>query len=389
MKIKNNRNKSRRLWIWVLLISLVVFLAGCSNPNAKPAENQQQQETQQQEENKYSKEIIEEKLAANEEIFKVTWSPDNSKVVFIQTGKPEKNGLDETYLWQVGEEKAGFVRDVSPTTHGFTWSPDNRYFLISEKLGEGAVSSIVNASSLGEESYKIKSMSIPVWSPDSLFLAYGNEQHDYGESWGSLEIYKMGAEKSEYIWKAKNYLYKVESWDEQGNIGYTEINEKGQESKKTTKNIRPSISGVHLEDTMEQVRAALGNADQETPPDEEAGHFPEKVYRWDYDKGFIIFIGAESGKVLEIIAASPEAETNLGIKVGDTAAKVFEVYRPKYIEPESIHGGTLYGLFKVEGAQALYFNFDLEEGEYHADIKPENKVKQMILTYPQILDDSF
>lgn len=154
-------------------------------------------------------------------------------------------------------------------------------------------------------------------------------------------------------------------------------------------NIRPSISGVHLGDTKDQVRAALGNAYQETPPGEETGHFPEQVYRWDYDKGFKIFIGAESGKVLDIIATSPQAETNLGIKVGDTAANVFEVYRSRYIEPESIHGGKLYGLFKVEGAAVLYFNFDFPEGQSLADIKPENKVKQIILTYPEILDDSF
>ncbi|MEL7567018.1 MAG: hypothetical protein AAGU27_19345 [Dehalobacterium sp.] len=382
MSLKNTRNNRQYIRMGGLLIMILVILTGCSF-TPKPAENQQQNE------NKYTKEIIEEQLASNKEVFKTTWSPDDTKVVYIQTGKPEKNGLDEAYLWQVGEEKGSFIRDVSPTTHGFTWSPDSRYFLISEKLGEGAVSSIVDAASLSEEAYKIKSMSIPVWSSDSLSLAYGNEQHDTGESWGSLEVYKLGDEKSEYIWKAKNYLYKVEFWDEQGNIGYTEINEKGQESEKTTKNIRPGISGVHLGDTKDQVRAALGNADQETPPGEEIGHFPEQVYQWDYDQGFKIFIGAESGKVLEITATSPQAETNLEIKIGDTAAKVFEVYRPRYIEPESIHGGKLYGLFKVEGAAALYFNFDLPEGQSLADIKPENKVKQMILTYPEILDDSF
>lgn len=64
-------------------------------------------------------------------------------------------------------------------------------------------------------------------------------------------------------------------------------------------------------------------------------------------------------------------------------------YRPKYIEPVSIHGGKIYGMFKVEGAEALYFQFDLKEGQSLADIKPENKVVRMILTYPEILDDSF
>ena len=82
---------------------------------------------------------------------------------------------------------------------------------------------------------------------------------------------------------------------------------------------------------------------EETPPGEETIYFPEPVYRWTYQKGFKVFIGGNSGKVLEIISTYPQAETNLGVKIGDTAAKVFEIYRPKYIEPESIHGGKLTG----------------------------------------------
>lgn len=377
ISITNNiKRKLTGVSLLLLLLGLLIITAGC-------AANQQQSG------NNYSQEKIAEQLTQNEEVFKTTWSPDNTKVVYIQTGKTEKNGMDEAYIWRVGEEKAVFVRDVSPTTHGFTWSPNSLYFVISEKLGDGSQSSIINAATLTEGSYKIKSITIPVWSPDSNYLAYGNEQHDYGESWGSLEVYTLGAEKSEPIWYAKNYLYKVTSWNDQGNIGYTEIDPNGHESTKTTKNIRASISGVHLGDTMDQVRAALGNADQETPPGEEIGHFPEQVYRWDYDAGYRVFIGAESGKVLEINTTSPKAETNLGIKVGDTAAKVFEVYRPKYIEPESIHGGKLYGLFKVEGAAALSFSFDIKEEQTRANIKNENIVIRMILTYPEIMDDSF
>jgi len=241
---------------------------------------------------------------------------------------------------------------------------------------------------LQEETYKPKSFGIPVWNPDSSAIAYGNESHEYGDSWGFLEVYTLGQEESEYIWKTRGYLYKVEYWDKEGNIGYTEINDQGKETKKTTKNIKPSISGVHLGDSKAQVEAALGKDYKETPPGEEVGHFPEQVFRWDYD-GYRIFIGAESGGVLELNVTSPQAETNLGIKMGDTAAAVFEAYRPKYIEPESIHGGKLYGIFKVEGAAAMFFSFDLKEGQTLEDIKPENKVERIILTYPGIMDDSF
>lgn len=89
------------------------------------------------------------------------------------------------------------------------------------------------------------------------------------------------------------------------------------------------------------------------------------------------------------MATSPQAETNLGVKIGDTSTKVFVAYRPKYIEPESTHGGKLTGIFKVEGAAALYFMFDLKEGQRLEDVKPDNRVHTILLTYPELMDDSF
>lgn len=375
-----NSKLLRKSYLGVLLISLLAIVTACTPAPSQTGDNKQNEEV-------FTKDEISAALS-EQGAFKITWSPDEKSVIYIQQGKVEKDGMDEAYLWNVGEEEPKSIRDVSPTTHGFAWSPDGKYFIISEKLGDGAINGIVKTATLQEEAFRPKSIGIPVWSPDSSAIAYGNEYHEYGESWGFLEVYKIGAEKSEYIWEALKYLYKVESWDKEGNIGYTEINPAGKETKKTTKNIRPSISGVHLGDSKEQVEAALGKDYKETAPSGEAGHFPEQVYRWDYD-GYRIFIGAESGEVLELYVTSPQAETNLGIKIGDTSTKVFEAYRPKYIEPESIHGGKLYGVFKVEGAAAMSFHFDVKEGEWPINIKPENKVQAMTLTYPEIMDDSF
>lgn len=374
------KNKSFvKLLFLIILTSFLIFLTGC-NINSDKKDQGDQVGLHP------NKEEIQSELTKRE-VFQVTWSPDDKAVVYIQAGREDNKGMDEAYIWRVGEEAPALVREVSPTTHGFSWSPNSKYFLISEKLGEGATNSIIDAGKLQEGIFKPKSIGMPVWSPNSDAIAYGNEFHGYGESWGYMEVYELGAEISEYIWKAKGYLYKVESWDQDGNIGYTEIDPKGKEIKKTTKNIRPDISGVHLGDSREQVQSVLGKNYNETFLSE-PGHFAEQVYRWEYN-GYDLFIGAESGKVLELHVTSPEAKTNLGIKIGDSAAKVFEIYRPKYIEPESIHGGKLYGLFKVEGAAALFFNFDLKEGQSLEDIKPENKVVRMILTYPEHLDDSF
>lgn len=377
-----NNKRWVKWFIGALFVGLLVILTGCTHSPAQTGDHPQN------EKEVFTKEEIMAALSAKVEVFQVTWSPDEKAVIYIQGGNPKENQTDQAYIWKVGEKEPKAVRTVSSTTRGFSWSPDCKYLLISEKLGEGAINSIVNTESLQEGTYKIKSISLPVWSPDSLSLAYGFETHEFGPSWGSLEVYTLGAPDKEYIWKAMNYLYKVEAWDQEGNIGYTEINPQGKETKKSTKNIRPDISGVHLGDTKEQVIAALGKDYTETPPGEETIYFPEKVYRWDYD-GYKLFIGEESGKVLEVIATSPQAITNLGVKIGDTSVEVFEAYRPKYIEPESVHGGIIYGLFKVEGAGALYFNFDLKEGQMLKDIKPENKVERIILTYPELLDDSF
>jgi len=365
----------------LLVLGLLSAMAGC----ARQADNG----SKDNEVNKYTKAFIESSLNARQDIFNETWAPDKQKVLYIEEGKTENNGLDKAFIWRVGDAEPKIIRDVKPVVHGLAWSPDSSSFLISEKLGEGAENIIIKADTLQEYSLKPKSMSIPVWSPDGKSLAYGNEMHDYGDSWGSLEVYTLGQDKSEYIWKAMNYLYKVQSWDAEGNIGYIEVNPQGQETEKSTKNIRPDISGVHLGDTKDQVKAALGTDYTETPPGEETIYFPEKVYRWDYEKGYKVFIGEESGKVIEMLVTDQEAVTNLGIKMGDTAARVFEVYRPKYIEPESVHGGKLYGLFKVEGAAALYFSFDLKEGASLQEIKSDNKVIRMTLTYPELLDDSF
>lgn len=364
--------------IGIVIISMMVALAGCNfSSGEKGKEN-------------YTREVIQEKLNSSSGISKVTWSADGKKVVYIQENINGDSAADKIYLWMVGEEKASAAGDAIMDVYSFTWAPDSQYFLISYKQGEKYESRIIKAEIIAEEKFKIASTDLPVWSPDSKSIVYSNGWDNYGENWGSMEVYSINKAVTEYIWRARNTQYRVEAWDKEGNIAYIE-NYEGKETRKTTKNIKPSISGVHLGDSMEQVRAALGEDYEETPPSEEMGHFPELVYRWVYDNGYTIFIGEKSGKVLEIMAISPEAETNLGVKVGDSAMKVFDTYRPHYIEPESIHGGKLYGLFKVEGAAALYFGFAMGEGEsqYENEIKPEAKVERIMLTYPEQMDDSF
>lgn len=149
------------------------------------------------------------------------------------------------------------------------------------------------------------------------------------------------------------------------------------------------IPVLHLGDSKAQMIAALGSDYKESPPSDEIMNFPEPVYSYSYPDSYEVFIGQNSGGILEILALRPGAQTNLGIKVGDTAARVFEVYRGKYIEPDSIHDGKLYGVFKVEGAAALAFHFNIGSGATRDDIKPDSKVTGITLTYPNNMDDDF
>ena len=153
---------------------------------------------------------------------------------------------------------------------------------------------------------------------------------------------------------------------------------------------KTSIVGIQLGDNREKVLEILGKEYKEILS-EEAGHFPESYYVWDFEEGFTVIIGRHSEEVLQISAASTAAKTNLGIRIGDSAEKTLNLYRKKYTEPESIHGGELLGVFKVEDGRALIFDFNIADGIVNpvAEIKPDEKVERIILTYPAYIDDSF
>jgi len=152
---------------------------------------------------------------------------------------------------------------------------------------------------------------------------------------------------------------------------------------------KPSLAGIKLGDSKETVEQKLGSKYREKAY-EEAGHFPEQFNTWEYDNGTIVYIGKDTGKVLEIRSTGQGVGTNLNVKVGDSSQKVFEVYRDKYTEPESIHGGKLIGVFKVEDGAALIFDFNIEDGIANPeDIRTDDRVERIILTYPSHIDESF
>ena len=175
--------KPSNVYFLTLIAIIVVFVAGCAKPSG-PVE-------QPGSDDQKAREAIISQLNANADISAITWSPDEAAILYIMKGKPEKAGFNEVYLRKVSHEQAQLVGDVSPGFLKFTWSPNSAWFLISETPGEGVSNRIFDAAAI-KEVHKIASLDVPVWSPDSMFIAYGFEQHDYGESWGSLQVYKLG-----------------------------------------------------------------------------------------------------------------------------------------------------------------------------------------------------
>ncbi len=165
--------------------------------------------------------------------------------------------------------------------------------------------------------------------------------------------------------------------------------DKSPESNAVDGFARPSVCGVSLGDSKEVVQEKLGLEYQETEH-EEAGHFPEAFSIWEYSDGTKVYIGRKSGSVMEIRSTAPEAATNLGARIGDTAESVFAIYRSRYSEPESIHGGVLTGVFKVEDGAAVIFDFDVEDGIVNPNgVDAGQTLKRIILTYPSHVDDDF
>ena len=162
----------------------------------------------------------------------ITWSPDNSAVAFIRLEGEASN----IYVWKVNEENAAQIMSADPTTDGFSWSPNSKYFLINVgHMGPGTITStLIDAESLEAVSAEISTVSIspPVWSSDSRFLALSTWA-DYS----SIEIsaFAVASKTTASLVKSNNTYgpYVVESWGTDNVIKYTEMTNPSDRVEKT------------------------------------------------------------------------------------------------------------------------------------------------------------
>jgi len=171
--------------------------------------------------------------ALGDKVYDVTWSPDNTAVAFIKQDTQNAN----IYVWKTKQAEAQLVSKAEDTTSGFSWSPDSKYFLVNVgHMGPGTITStLFDTDSLKALSTDISTVSVspPVWSADSRFLALSFDD----ESTNAIEIkiYTVAAGTSISAVKSVNKFgpYIVKSWGEDNNIKFTEATSASERVEKT------------------------------------------------------------------------------------------------------------------------------------------------------------
>ncbi len=165
--------------------------------------------------------------------YDITWSPDDTAVVFIKGDGQTSN----VYVWKLAQSEAQLLSKAEDTTSGFSWSPNSKYFLINVgHMGPGTITStLIDVDGLKTLSTDISTVSVspPIWSADSRFLALSTDD----ESTNAIEIkiYTVAAGTSISAVKSVNKFgpYIVKSWGEDNNIKYTEATSASERAEKT------------------------------------------------------------------------------------------------------------------------------------------------------------
>lgn len=165
--------------------------------------------------------------------YDITWAPDNTAVVFIKQDGQQSN----IYVWKLTQTEAQSLYKAEDTTSGFSWSPDCKYFLVKVgHMGPGTITStLVDVNSLKTLATDITTVSVspPVWSADSRFLALSTD--DEATNAIEIKIYTVASGTSISAVKSVNKFgpYIVTGWGADNNIKYTEATSADARMEKT------------------------------------------------------------------------------------------------------------------------------------------------------------
>jgi hypothetical protein len=156
-----------------------------------------------------------------------------------------------------------------------------------------------------------------------------------------------------------------------------------EQPEENSTNFGASIGGIQLGDSPEDVAGLLGRGYAETIEEDAAGMIGEDMIVRTYENGITIWFGKDSGKVIRILSSTSDHQTDLGLKVGDTANKVFECYEKAFETPKSRHSGkSLTGWYSTGADEVIIFDFNKENDiRTNFDIEPDSLVEEIVLGF--------
>ena len=135
-------------------------------------------------------------------------------------------------------------RDLPAGSIRFSWSPNSHYLLISAVQEKEYHNAVVVTDDMSQAGYRFTSTGVPIWSPDGKHWSLPADRMVMGMT-GDRCRYTQLRHKRAHTSGRPGMLAIVHSWDEEGNITYTEVYQ-GQAQQKVTQNIKPDIAGVRL-----------------------------------------------------------------------------------------------------------------------------------------------
>lgn len=155
----------------------------------------------------------------------------------------------------------------------------------------------------------------------------------------------------------------------------------------TQSTIKTSISGIQLGDRIDNLKEKFGAAIKEVPL-EQPSYYGQNVSQIAYPNGVSLFLDKDTNTILEITIEEGTFETNLGVKLGDSAEDVLKKYGATYkLFKGDNSEDYLQGWYVVEEGELLIFDFKKGDNtHYNGKINSSDKVVSITLSHPKYFD---
>lgn len=161
-------------------------------------------------------------LVATEYVNNVTWSPDESCVVFRRDDM--LNECAQVYLWRIGSEVPELVVEVEPTGGDFSWSPDSQYVIVDTGtyvIRGGFLISIESSKVIKEFNY----FGQICWSPDSKSFATADASketpiNEFDLVSDLVVVDSASGNKNIVVYATGEFYLNALKWDEPNTIIY-------------------------------------------------------------------------------------------------------------------------------------------------------------------------